>query len=161
MKRAALLLAILFLSSCKFFGTDVGNPMSMNGEPDCREARCVVAPMVQMLSSAICEKVETCGGAQHEHCYKEYRVLPGLNHILGLGLDIDTFEEFEISYNKKEILVDTQKYTTCMNSVTELSCDSEGFKSVYDIGTPLDFSALHGILETDQSCLESFSRVEN
>jgi len=163
-----LILISLSITSCKFdIGTDVGNPAKpQNGlqeEPpptNCGGSRCL-PPQAGLIAGNSCHVLYTCTNGLNENefmnnCFNQVYELTGLNSILSKGYD--SYKSLDVAYQQHEISWNYANYNSCINSISDLTCNSDVLNYAFNVNTPNDFTRVHRLLYSNESCLNMFNK---
>lgn len=156
-----LIILIVSLTACKKqAGTDVDNPFQdITCGDETKSGRCMPSPMVLGQVGLICNKVTQCLSDDSQESHERCTTL--LENQNGLDTFIQTsaknYSELNNLYNKKKLIVDSFRWNTCLQAIEALDCQSPTFTNSFNVNDPLNFSNIHEILRTDQSCLEVYT----
>jgi hypothetical protein len=144
-------------------GTDTGNPEN-SADPvnQCDGTssmeRCLPTPYVKVQVAEICKQISNCSSKEVTDCYDRVWEQTGLSQEFNLA--VDTFKDLDQLAVQKKINVSSSKFGQCLQSVKDLTCDSEIFKGAYDLLDPENYSHVHQLLRADESCQQIYSMKE-
>ncbi len=147
-----LVILIFATFGCKRDGTETGNPLENNSDPQ------VLATETYKIVKASCEKVTSCNSLDEvEDCLQQQTSNSNFGAKLGLPVQNQTLQFWEIVNAElyQEIVPNLTNATLCINDISQLSCADSTVVQAYDPMLTEPYQELAGLLPL--SCQSAFS----
>jgi len=148
------LIFFLILSSCRYQGTDSGNPGLVDSGNSSDQATLIRLSSYQLIDN-ICTKIRTCFDLVNTNsCIKNYLSMTKFAHHLKLQNQTLTGWEIVDLERSEQLKTNKEQVKNCSENITNLNCNDELIQRSYNLNQVNNFENLNELFKTSISCNE-------